>query len=136
VITIIKFTFFFLILFGMASCDNPSLSQPEKKLDKNIEKQAIEQDNSTLEELEQLQKPLLLQVSELEKSLAKSQSKRATLAIEIEEKLLDISKQKETIITLQADKKDLKSQLVESGTEIKTLEDALTTVEADCKAKE
>lgn len=121
----------------MASCDNPSLlPQLEKKLDKNIEKQSIEQNHFTLEELEQQQKPLLLQVSELEKSLAKSQDERATLAIEIEEKKLDIYKQKETIIMLQTDKKDLKSQLVESGAEIKTLEDALTTVETDCKAKE
>jgi septal ring factor EnvC (AmiA/AmiB activator) len=118
---IIKITFYFLIFFGIASCDNPSsLPQITQKTDKNVEQQ---------------QKPLLSQVSQLEKSLVKNQDEVAILSIKLDEKLLDISKQKETISTLQADKQDLKSQLAESRAEIKTLEAALTTVETDCKAK-
>jgi len=134
---IIKLTFYFLIFFGIASCDSPSsLPQIAQKIERNVDKQSIGEDRFTVEEVEQQQKPLLLQVSQLEKSLVKSQDEMATLSITLEEKLLDISKQKETIITLQADKQDLKSQLAKSGAEIKTLETALTTVETDCKAEE
>jgi len=142
VIAIIKLTFYFLILFGIASCDNPSsLLQYEQKsehqtLDENVEKQSLEQNHFTVEELEQQQKPLLLKILELEKLLEKSEEKSATLSIAIEEKQLDISEQKETIVTLQADKQDLKSQLEKSSAEIKTLEDALTTIGTDCKAEE